>query len=339
MKFKLAIIIPTRNRLDNLLKLVSRIERAKKNYGSDIKLVIFDNNSSEYDELMLSSEIDEIYNGKLEIHRSLSNIGGDANIMKTFSESEAEWILPLGDSKLLTNESIQIIFDCIYKYKNANFINFYFPDITHGYRTNTISIYTESMFINHIESLGNILLLGNTIFNTKNINKVLKSGFEHIYSCASQTAIMIKLSSLGQCVLSKEIIIESMMHKPINAELHLPLDYWNRIPSLINCVDLYRDKIKFHKIISGIGYPSSALWWLVYSTILECQNNRNKQEIIFKYKRAILNRYILVSKARVIILYYLPTIVLSIPYNKMMLSILRILKRKIYINSSARLNN
>lgn len=327
MKYTLAIVIPTRNRIENLTKLLIRLDEASGEFIHRIKLIVYDNFSSEYSFEELNGVISNNYTGIYEIITSNVNIGGDANILKSFQNSEAEWIFPIGDSKMLGLNSINTIFELIEKNKSSNFINFFYPDKTHGQRLHTIECSSETEFIAAIESLGNILLLGNTIYKTENVPKVIKYGYQHIYSCAGQTAIMIKLANYGGAILSNKIIIDKMMEKPTNTELNMPLDYWIKIPSLIHCLDKHEDRMKFKRIIAGIGYPTPDMWWLIYSTILEASSG-DKEEILSKYKMGIVSRFNNVSLLRTILFYHLPTVFLLIPFNEKILILLKKIKRK-----------
>ena len=89
----LSIIIPTRNRIQNLkaiiLCLASQID-------DRCKIIILDNSSDEYSKKHLDIFMSSL-NINYELIRNKINIGADANIMRCFEICETEWMFPLGD--------------------------------------------------------------------------------------------------------------------------------------------------------------------------------------------------------------------------------------------------
>lgn len=309
----LSIIIPTRNRINNLktiiLSLASQVD-------DRCRIIILDNSSDQYSQEDLDILMSSL-NINYKLIRNKTNIGADANIMKCFEICETEWMFPLGDSKLIDKNCIKNIFNAINNYPQASFVNFHFPNPMHGKRENTIRVVSQADLLDSLDSFGNILLLGNTLYKYPKISGYIGQANQFISSRAAQFVIaFLSLQKRGLGVLSSDSVIGSMLDKPSLIESPSVIQCWLGFSSLKYLTSDKRISRKLSKLISGIdGRPTQPFTWLIYNTLKQYYLNKSNSNIISIYKSIVYEIYFETSIIRFIIYYLIIDFWLIVPFN------------------------
>jgi glycosyltransferase involved in cell wall biosynthesis len=146
----LTIIIPTYNRPVFLSK---QLDLLLPQLSEKVKLVVIDNNSDVAVELPDLRA--NIFSSNVSLIRNESNIGGDANIFKSYCVSETDWTWVLSDDDFLQADSIVNVLKLIELHKDVVLINFVgdsnvFKKVTGYYEYCDSAIYWASFSISHI---------------------------------------------------------------------------------------------------------------------------------------------------------------------------------------------
>jgi Glycosyl transferase family 2 len=105
---KLSICIPTYNResflRDTLLQLVRCMEHAGPQSVREVEIVVLDNASSDGTTQLVAQFAHELPN--IRHRRHDSNIGVEKNIVLALQEGRGDWVWPLGDDDLLSDDAL-----------------------------------------------------------------------------------------------------------------------------------------------------------------------------------------------------------------------------------------
>ena len=171
------------------------------------------------------------------------------------------------------------------------------------------------------------MLIGNTVYRKSAIIHSLKIGYQYVHTCAAHVAIAIDSLKKGRGLFLCDQIIESMIPKPDNAEVHALLDYWIGVSSLSIIMQSSIAEKNLNKKIAGIGCPGQPVWWLLYSVVKSVYSGQEKKYIIGRYKRVIYCTYYRTSFLRFAAFYYIPSIILLVPYGETFLRIFGRIKK------------
>ena len=132
----LNIYIPSYNRPDKCLFMVTKLLKQVKNFNN-LKITILDNCSEiNYEEYFLNDVYIPQYidKGILKVIRNNVNIGMSANIMKCFEYSSIDtgWLWIISDDDLIRDNAIENVFNSIYETSNdVGFIKFSSKNLLH----------------------------------------------------------------------------------------------------------------------------------------------------------------------------------------------------------------
>jgi glycosyltransferase involved in cell wall biosynthesis len=326
MSVTITIAIPTRNRLENLDQLLNILT---PQLDTNCDVLIIDNNSDSYSVLELENLIGKYNEATIRLIINPINIGADANLLKCIEHATGDWIALLGDSKLVLPDAVKTMRDMVYKNLNASFINFYFPDKFHAVRNKTQYPGSCDEFINNLDSFGNMLLVGNTIYRRIAALHALPYSYSYINTRTPHIALAYYSLIIGPAILSHRQVIQKMLPKPNEIESPSVFDCWisfSNFPSVANSIS---SQTKLKKLITGFETPSQPLWWLIYGTLKNIYDSNKKDLYLNIYKNTIFNLFFSWSKTKFILLFYLPSLWLIIPFNKKLFLLIRNKFRKI----------
>ena len=318
--------IPTRNRLDNLDKLLATLA---PQLDSSCDILIVDNNSDSYAVKDLENLAAKYPEANIRLVINSINIGADANFLKCIEHSTGDWVALLGDSKLVLPNAVKTMRDLVAKNSNASFINFYYPDKFHSVRIETKYAQSCEEFLDKLDSFGNMLLVGNTIYRRIAAVYAMSYSYSYIYTRAAHVALAYYSLLKGPAVLSHRQVIEIMLHKPNALESPSVFDCWrsfSNFPSIANSIS---GETKLKKLITGFATPSQPLWWLIYGALKNIYDSNMKNLYLNMYKNTIFNLFFSWSKIRFVFLFYIPSVWLIIPFNKKIFFLVRDKFRKI----------
>ena len=126
-KFRLTIAIPTFDRPNELLRLISQLKKFLEN--KDWNLIVYDNDSSSFPDLQIS----DYENAKI-IKRKF-NIGPIANILRIFEECESDWLMIIGDDDEVRSNFYENVMEIISRYDcEQDFVAFKFKSELNPYQ-------------------------------------------------------------------------------------------------------------------------------------------------------------------------------------------------------------
>ena len=329
----LTVAIPTRNRFDLLKR---QIESLSPQITDEVEVVIIDNNSEKEVQVATQFLIDNHYSKYIFIKNKF-NIGGDANFLRCFDYCTTTWLLTLGDSRLISNNAIQVVLENIKRNQEASFVNFFYASKYHGIINKELFVDTQADFLDKVNSFGNILLTGNTVYRISAVQEYIKNGYSMLSSHAPQIAIMYcalyPLNSYGVLSPSQIIGLSPVKWKDTLNLKSLPFSVLDTSLSfpLLTCLALdSREFIKLSNLINGIdGKPSQPFAWILYGSLKNFYVSKDGLARII-YKRIIYLNF-QSSFTRLLFYYYLLDFLIFIPFSSLVFR--KILRHKSFIKS------
>lgn len=125
----LDILIPTLNREDSLIKNLRLIEQilSTNRLCDDIGIIISDNGSTEASFAILKNYIEKNCRIQCSLFRQKYNIGVEKNVLFLISQSEAKYVMTLGDDDYFTEEFLLHAMDYLKSGKYAGIISNPYP--------------------------------------------------------------------------------------------------------------------------------------------------------------------------------------------------------------------
>jgi len=198
----LTIAIPTYNRKQFL---INNIRQLLPQLNDQTKLLIIDNCSKEIMQDVLCIEFVDIQKKNVEFIRNRVNIGADANVVRCFENCTSPYLWILGDDDIPVKDAVTKIIYNIKKYPEIIFFNYSSEIYFRNKNINTKGIFD---FVENIDNYSNLLFISNNIYKLDKFIDNLIFAYRHIYSCASQIAILIEsLSEDSETQFSKEQIV------------------------------------------------------------------------------------------------------------------------------------
>ena len=173
----LTISIPVFNDHD---LLIDQLNRLKNQLQKGVIVNVFDNGSIPSIESVIEEKIND-YKDWVTIYVNKINIGGDANILKCFSQCETKWLWVLSINDSIENDAISKILLQTNSNKKAVLINFVegvHVNQTIGFEDfcKNVPSYTRAFFISvciyNVEILNKYLFINNNVEADKIINKI-----------------------------------------------------------------------------------------------------------------------------------------------------------------------
>lgn len=280
-KYKLCITIPTYNRNEMLNKTITALLEQLR---EDCQILILDNGSEEPVVESLAPLLELYPNASILIQRNKFNIGANANIVKCFEQTSAEWMWLLSDDDDVSPDAISSIYraiddepDCIY---------FNFSLLGRGRR---ISVMTQGLtrFIESIDYYDDLNLISTNVYRCDRLKSHLQHCYRFMYCCAPHLVMVIlALGSDGVACLRKDSIVIGNAVNPKNVG-------WSWLPfalSRMTILDLpltgHQRKALARQIIRG----RSILWHITMLLILQAYLYRKGAESRYLYDQ-ICYRY------------------------------------------------
>jgi glycosyltransferase involved in cell wall biosynthesis len=189
----LSIVIPTYNRNEKVLRLLSKLKSINEDYK--LLVLVIDNNSEISTADYLKNE-NYHYGNEVKIIRNKGNVGLGGNLINSFLNCETEWMWLLGDDDLPLDDSIQKIIKVIENADDHNFLIKFnssagqFPN--HNFEIKDIKGLIE--FNNNFGYYSNMMFISNSIFRT---NIILKETF---YMSSAIKTMAPHLVGIYRCV-------------------------------------------------------------------------------------------------------------------------------------------
>lgn len=277
------IVIPTFNRVDNLIFLIKHL---LKYTNTHFCISIIDNDP----ESNLSTEFIEYENSNQIPIRVLKNklhLGPDASVLRALEIAKSEWVYFLGDSKIPSDDAIDTIANDVKNNKNIASI---------VYKSKNFN--RDSIYINNIKEIssnnlyfGDFLLGGNSVFRKQTINAY--------FAIATQFTItrsilpifhFLALKDNKTVYISNKEIIKAFIEKPdyYNPGLSL-IECWSQFPLLANLpIDKNEKKYLIQNIIKNESFKDR----LVFYKFCLINIFRENIDISFNLKALLSYRYI-----------------------------------------------
>jgi glycosyltransferase involved in cell wall biosynthesis len=204
----LTIAIPTFNRcsvlLENLKHLLPQIDK-------NVDILIIDNCSDIEVENFLKQKI-KAYDNKIKIVRNTVNIGSNANILRCIEYCESDYIWILGDDDFPLPDALEKI-KFFLAYGDAIWINFHSNDFQPK-RISGAKVGSMVDFLNHLESINELVFMSNNIYKTSYIKKGLSEAYLNIDMMAPHLISMlygvIKSNSIGNYYITRNNLFLSI---------------------------------------------------------------------------------------------------------------------------------
>lgn len=250
------IVIPTFNRVDNLIFLIKHL---LKYTNTHFCISIIDNDP----EGNLSTEFIEYENSNQIPIRVLKNklhLGPDASVLRALEISNSDWIYLLGDSKIPCSNALDLMVEdinnndgiasIVYKYKNSN-------------KSPRILNKVDQLSCNDLH-WGDFFLGGNSILH--------KDTLKSYFSIATQFTLtrsmlfifhILALRDKKNIFISENILIDRFIDKPnfYNPGLSL-LECWAQFPLLTNLPIRNKDrKLILRKILDGENFEDKIIFY------------------------------------------------------------------------------
>lgn len=286
---KLTIIIPTYNRCQSLKVTLANL--CKNNYDQ-IKIIVLDNNSKDSTEF-ITREFQETY-GFLEYKKNSTNIGLNANLLRTIEICETDWLWMLSDDDFIIDDCFHVIDRNLDNSENLLLINFATREFVHREKRK-VTLGLES-FLMYLDSFPNALFISTNLVNAKKLKKNISLGYQYTYSMIPYFIMLLdnlkKESSL--VVFSQESIVK--FNIPERIEKWSYLNLYLGLPTLLEAIpdlnEIEKELIK-NKIFSEVQLSISTIYSIyeLYSNNKSTANNISSQ-IFFRNKSiTILPKY------------------------------------------------
>jgi glycosyltransferase involved in cell wall biosynthesis len=281
----ITIVIPTFNRKENLVKLLSFLN---KNTNDNLCVFVVDNHSPYK---LLKEDFEGICTSlKVRFFRNKIHLGPDASVLRALEIAESPWIYLLGDSKIPIIGFDQIIInDCL---NNPEAFG-----IIYRFRNKLPANSTINQLIDldkNLSDYGDIFLGGNSIISSKAVIKYFS--IASMYTLSRMPHALFHLLSLNEknkIYISNQAIISEFISKPnyYNPKLSL-LECWAQF-SLILSLPFKTNELKMlNRMILKMENIDTLFDFSKFCLI---QIFRNKIDIRPHLKRILKYRYIYIS--------------------------------------------
>jgi len=202
----LTIVIPTYNRNELLL---ASVQRLIPQLVEGVELWILDNASST-PVVQTLSIIDGIESHpNIHLHRNVTNIGGCANILRSFEVANGAWLWILGDDDVITTTAVKDILDTVKANSEVAFFNFATSTmISSGLRRESFTTQGQAGFARQLDAVGNVNFMSVGVWQVKKVVHNLRIAYHYAYSMSPSFVLL--LSSLGNgllCHFSNKVLV------------------------------------------------------------------------------------------------------------------------------------
>jgi glycosyltransferase involved in cell wall biosynthesis len=280
--FILTIVIPTYNRFDNLINLISFID---KNAGQKTCVCIIDNGSSYKCDYEIIKNLIKRVNVKIYFNKY--HLGPDASVLRAMEIPDTPWIYLLGDSKLPRADYLKKLEDDCLAHEDAMGIVYRFRNTADA----NLNIHTIDELKKNITDLGDLFLGGNSLISKRSIDNYFSMAT--MYTLTRMPHILFHLLALreGKAVhVSNNRLIEKFVPKPAHYDPGLSLiECWSQF-ALILTLPFNINELKIiNRMILGMENWSSIINFCKFCLL---QIFRYRKDIRPHLLRIIKYRYI-----------------------------------------------
>jgi|GEM_PF-1131386 glycosyltransferase involved in cell wall biosynthesis len=279
---KLTIAIPTFNRNEILKK---NIKFLLPQLTDDCTLLVIDNCSPIPVEDTLNGLFSEYPALKYKVHRNITNIGGNANILRCIEFCETEWLWILGDDDIPEPDAVKIIMKNVDQNQDITFINFYCPDPFHPKRKK--NIYTKGLenYLTHVDALAPSIFISSNVYRLTDVKKYLSIAMFYQYSCAPQWIILLlSLHDIGQCIISSEVIVRNGSKGTPMEDIVSPIPIANGLPVLLTLPIPFKSKLLVKKIIIQASKEWVSAERILLALLIEAKKTNDVANAVLKYR-------------------------------------------------------
>ena len=180
------------------------------------------------------------------------------------------------------------------------FVNYYYPSNDHSTRDGFSVVRSNEEFVSNMGSFGNVILLGNSLYNNHVVKKYIGQAYRYLSSWAPQFAIVVLAMRGGgkEILLSEKSIIEGFLKKPAKAlQTQSLIDSWIGFPELL---DIFEDnksrKILIKNIFGDSENSSMSLLPLIKSILLLSYSTNRGYALHMLYRATSIRNFYGVKK-------------------------------------------
>ena len=280
--YLITIVIPTYNRLDNLIDLLFFID---KYAGKRTCAYVLDNGSNYlYDAAVLKNNIKNI---NIKFFANKYHLGPDASVLRALEIANTPWIYLLGDSKIPRADYLKCLEDDCLAHPNAMGIIYRFRNVGEA----NININNIDELQKNVSDLGDLFLGGNSLISKKAICKYFSIASMYTLTRMPHSLFHIMALKNGETVyISNSKLIDKFVSKPTHYDPGLSLiECWAQF-ALTLTLPLNTKELKtINKMILDMENRASIINFYKFSLL---QIFRHKKDIRPHLLRVLKYRYI-----------------------------------------------
>ena len=281
LEYLITIVIPTYDRLSNLLELMKYLDA---NVGTRTCVYVVDNGSGyKYNAEYLAS----LRNVHFKMYENKYHLGPDASVLRAIELANTPWVYLLGDSKIPNSDALKAIEDDCLAHEDAWGIVYRFRN------NNTANVDVRSIaeLRDQLSDYGDLFLGGNSIISQRAVKKYFAQS--SMYTLTRMPHAVFHLMSIkdGNAVhLSDRQLVDKFIPKPNHYNPGLSLiECWAQF-ALILCLPLNTKELAIiNKMILDIENYSSIV---IFGKFCLLQIFRYKKDIRAHLLRVLRYRYL-----------------------------------------------
>lgn len=229
----LSIVIPSYNRNTTLLANLPRLLRQLR---QGVELRILDNCSRIPISETLAPLLAQYPQADVEIQRNMSNIGGDANILRSFEVTHSDWLWILGDDDVIVDDAVDRILRAIETHPDAAYFNFSTSTMrSQGLRPHDFDTVGQADFVRKLDLPGNVNFMSVGLWHVPSAMPGLFKAYKYAYSMSPTfTLLLTTLGEHARCHFSAEVLVDTITTAEASTKWHFS-DFilgWNTILEL-----------------------------------------------------------------------------------------------------------
>lgn len=220
----LQICIPTYNRSETLVENVRRLQSFQSEL--DFKILVVDNATESFSNAQI---LDSLKSEGTTVVRNPCNVGGQANVLKCYELSDADYVWVVGDDDFLDLDGIRTVLNELSLDSETDVFNFRCDAPHHPKVRTEYSGITRSEFIRSIGTLGALYYVVGYVFKRASVLPYLKSAYINLnYFCPHLALVMnasgLRYKSTNACVHTwHEVSSKDNSLSPVPLLMNVPL--------------------------------------------------------------------------------------------------------------------
>jgi glycosyltransferase involved in cell wall biosynthesis len=258
----LTVAIPTYNRNSILER---NLPFLLKQLTADCELLIIDNHS----DTPVSETVEErvkASGANYRIVRNVTNVGGNANIMRCFELCRTEWIWIIGDDDEAMPEAVQTILRTVREHPNAIYVNFSYDDRRPATTVSRGAVEFAAM----LDTSSNLPWISPSVWNAAAMLPNLKFGYHYAYSTLPHVALLLStLVGEAECVLHRDQVVRGEWQAPSVDQRWALLNWALGLPTLFDLALSHEVRYTLaRKLLWPGGGESISLGSIVYEMLV-----------------------------------------------------------------------